>query len=174
MNDFLGNPYIGNFVDQFLKTHIKYHLLFLIYFFNFIYLILKRGGGSEREGEKHWCERETSISCLSFVPQPWTKSTTQACALTGNRTGDLSGHGTMLNQLSHTVQSPPAILNSFYWPYFFLLKPYTLKFSKHCNFSVKFWSKENFRLKFLLWMLPTIHDSIIFLSLKLLLLLVGF
>lgn len=28
MNYLLGNPYIENFVDHFLKIHIKYHLLF--------------------------------------------------------------------------------------------------------------------------------------------------
>lgn len=31
-----------------------------------------------------------------------TEPITQACALAGNRTGELSGHRMMLNQLSHT------------------------------------------------------------------------
>ena len=45
----------------------------------------------EREGERerHRCEKETSIGCLSYVPQPGTEPATQARALTGNRTLDL-------------------------------------------------------------------------------------
>ena len=48
----------------------------------------------EREGEKHQCERETPIGCLSFALQPGTEPVTQACALTGNRTPDPLVHGT--------------------------------------------------------------------------------
>ena len=39
-------------------------------------------------GEKHRCERETLTGCLWHVPLPETEPATQACALTGNRTGD--------------------------------------------------------------------------------------
>ena len=76
-----------------------------IFIFN---LILERE--EEREVEKHWCEREALISCLLHAPQPGTKPTTQACALTGNWTGDLLVCGTMPNQLSHTGQG----WNSFF------------------------------------------------------------
>ena len=43
----------------------------ICYFYLFIYLFLERGEGreEEREGEKHWCARETSIGCLSYAPQ---------------------------------------------------------------------------------------------------------
>ena len=68
------------------------------------YLFRERGREGEREGEKHRCERETYIGCLSYAPQPGTKPATQACALIENQTSDLSLCGTMPNQLSHTGQ----------------------------------------------------------------------
>ena len=37
-------------------------------------------------------------------PQPGTWPATQACALTGNQTSDLSVHRLVLNPLSHTTQ----------------------------------------------------------------------
>ena len=43
----------------------------------------REGKGGEREGEKHWCERETSISWLSSAPWPGPDPATQACGLTG-------------------------------------------------------------------------------------------
>ena len=52
----------------------------------------------EREGEKHKYEKETLIGCLL------TESATQARALTGNRTSDLSLCGMMPYQLSRTLQ----------------------------------------------------------------------
>ena len=57
-----------------------------------------RGREGERESEKHRCERETSISCLLYTCQG-TEPATQVCALTGNRTSDLSVCGTTPNQL---------------------------------------------------------------------------
>ena len=45
-------------------------------FFNykdFLQLFLERGEGREKQGEKHQCERETSISCLSREPQTRTE-----------------------------------------------------------------------------------------------------
>ena len=50
----------------------------------------------EREGEKHWCERETRISCLSHVPQQEIEPITQAYALTGNWTHILLFYEMML------------------------------------------------------------------------------
>ena len=85
-----------------LKSHTKLINDFLnIYFI----LFLEREGGREKAGEKHPCEREISIDCLPSVPWPGTEPATQAHALTGNQTGELSLCGTMPNQLSHTSQS---------------------------------------------------------------------
>ena len=51
-----------------------------------------RGGREgEREGERHRCEREALVSA-----QPGTKPATQACAVTGDQTWDLSVYGMML------------------------------------------------------------------------------
>ena len=58
----------------------------------------------EREGETLGCERETSIDCLWYASRPGTKPATQACALTGDRTCDLSLCGWTRNPLNHTSQ----------------------------------------------------------------------
>ena len=44
--------------------------LWVFEFFKIIYLFIFRemGRQGEREGEKHWCARDTSISCLSHAP----------------------------------------------------------------------------------------------------------
>ena len=68
-----GNPSYLNSIYQevfFLKILLNY--------------FRERGKEKEREGKKHRCLRETSISCLLHVPQPGTMPTTQACALTRN------------------------------------------------------------------------------------------
>ena len=72
--------------------------LFTLSFFfpKILFIFRERGREGEREGEKHWCVRETSISCLSHA-QPRTWPATQVCALTGNQTSDLLVWGTMLN-----------------------------------------------------------------------------
>ena len=74
--------------------------------FNFLLLFIfrRRGREGKREGEKHQYEREMSIGCLSRAFQPGTEPATQACALTGNQTWDLSLCGMTPNQLSHTSQ----------------------------------------------------------------------
>ena len=61
-------------------------------------------------GEKHSCVRKALIGCLSNVPWLGTGPSTQACALTGNRTGDLLLYGTTFNQLGHAGQGPTPIL----------------------------------------------------------------
>ena len=56
-------------------------------------LILERGEGMEKEGKKHQCERETSISCFYALhqgPNP------QPRHVHWNRTRDLSAYRTML------------------------------------------------------------------------------
>ena len=49
-------------------------------------------------------ERNTHLLPLAH-PQPGTWPILQACALTGNRTGDLSVHRPALNPLSHTARA---------------------------------------------------------------------
>ena len=70
----------------------------MVIFFN-IYLFLERGEGSEKK-------RESNINVLlplvCFLLGTWP--TTQACALTGNLTGDSLVHRLALNPLSHTSQ----------------------------------------------------------------------
>ena len=74
-------------------------------FFNIYLFIKERGWEGEREGEE--CQLVASLT----RPLPGTGPATQACALTGNGTGDpslLQGDG----QLSHTgqgTQSPPEL-----------------------------------------------------------------
>ena len=87
---------------------------------DFIYLLLERGEGKEKE--KHWCGRETSIGYLPYVPPPETELATQACALTGNQTGNLPLCGTMSHQLSHTVQG---------WSALYCLGPFCRSFLSH-------------------------------------------
>ena len=84
----------------------QFHFISLLLFL-FIYLfifILERGGGGGRKRERKTLTWETSIGCLPNTPWPGTKPATQACALTRNRTGDLSVCRMMPNQLSHTGQ----------------------------------------------------------------------
>ena len=74
-----------------------------IFFKDFIYF-QREGSEGEREGEKHRCERETLLGCLSYTPQPGIEPATQACALTGNQAGDSLLCRTTPNPLSHTGQ----------------------------------------------------------------------
>ena len=55
-----------------------------------IYLFLERGKGKDRH-----LERKTGRH-IDHAPQPETWPTTQACALPGNRTSDLSQEGDSL------------------------------------------------------------------------------
>ena len=66
-------------LSKYLTLCTRLIFLFIKRFYQFF---LERG----REGEKHQCEGETSIGCLSYVPQPGTEPATQTCAQTGNRT----------------------------------------------------------------------------------------
>ena len=65
-------------------------MLFFFLFKKKILFIYSREKGSkgEREGAKHQCVRDTSIT----RPHQGTWPATQACALTRNRTGDLLVH----------------------------------------------------------------------------------
>ena len=66
------------------------------FYIYFVFDFWERVREGEREGKK------TSIGCFPYAPQG-TKPD-WACALTRNRTGDLSVHGMMPNWLSHTSQ----------------------------------------------------------------------
>ena len=54
-----------------------------------------RGKRREGERERHECERETCIICLSYTPPPEINPTLYVCALTGNWTHNLSVYGTL-------------------------------------------------------------------------------
>ena len=70
---------------------------------DFIYLFLERGEGREKERERNMCERNINQLPLTR-PQLGTWRATQACALTGNQTGDLLVCRLVLDPLSHTNQ----------------------------------------------------------------------
>ena len=71
-----------------------------MYFLIFYFLIyLERGEGKEKERE-----RNINVWLPLTCPLLGTWPTTQACALTGNRTGDPLVHGLVFNPLSHTSQ----------------------------------------------------------------------
>ena len=67
------------------------------------YLFLERGEGREKERGRNINVREM-VSCLSHTPPLGTWPATQACALAGSGTGNLSFHRPALNPLSHTSQ----------------------------------------------------------------------
>ena len=70
---------------------------------DFIYLFLERGGGRGKQREEtSICER--NINWLLLVPQLGTWPTTQACALTGNWTGNILVCRMAPKPLSHTSQ----------------------------------------------------------------------
>ena len=70
----------------------------------FLYLFLERGREAKREGEKH---NQLPLAC----PQQETWASTQAYALTGNRTGDPLVHRMTPNPLSHTSQGSQFIFH---------------------------------------------------------------
>ena len=72
---------------------------------DFIYLFLEKGREKKRE-------RNINVWLPLVHPLLETWCTTQACALTGNRTGDPLVHRPALNPLSHTSQGQKS--HSFY------------------------------------------------------------
>ena len=69
------------------------------FFKDFIYLIFREGEGWEKESE-----RNINVGLTPTHPSLGTWSTTQACALTRNRTTDPLVYRLALNPLSHISQ----------------------------------------------------------------------
>ena len=69
---------------------------------DFIYLILERKEGREKERERNIYVRKRERNINLLVPQMGTEPAMQAYALTGNRTGDLLLCGMTPNQLSRS------------------------------------------------------------------------
>ena len=84
--------------------YIKSHsILYLYLFFNRFYLFLGREEGREKEREISVCQ-ENIHQLLLECSQMGTWPTTQACALTRNRTSNALVRRPALNPLSHTSQ----------------------------------------------------------------------
>ena len=81
------------------KAELVVGLFFFFFFLDFIYLFLERGEGKEKERE--W---NIDVWLPLLRPQLGTWSTTQACALAGNRTSDPLVHRPAPNPLSYTSQ----------------------------------------------------------------------
>ena len=75
------------------------NIYLFIYLFVYLFIYFQRKGRGEGKRGK-----ETLITYLSHALEPGAEPTPQACALTGNRTGDPSLCETALIQLSHTGQ----------------------------------------------------------------------
>ena len=88
---------------------------FLFFFKDFIYLLLERGEGKEKERE-----RNSSVWLPLARPPLGNWPTTQACALTGNRTSDPLVRRLVLNPLSHTSQGQFCMFFKKYFTYLFL------------------------------------------------------
>ena len=113
--------YLYIFIYIHTHTHIyKLYMYNKIYIFwvlsSFIYLFLKilfilfLDRGEQKEKER---ERNISVWLLLVHPPLGTWPTTQACALTGNRTSDF-GSQPALNPLSYTSQGQSVILLTYF------------------------------------------------------------
>ena len=105
---FIAQPLLWLNLGPIILT-FNYPTVNLLFFFHphlrTCLLIWREGkGGRERGREKHWCEREASIGCLSYVPWLGTDPATQARALIGIELATFQFTGRCSNQLSHTCQ----------------------------------------------------------------------
>ena len=106
---------------EYLPGYCDYFIFYFISFHFTLFYLIERGWEGEEEGEKHGCERETTV-CLMQALVLGTQPTAQACALTRNGTGDLSVCRTPPIQLSH---ASPGDSDSFF---FFFLRFYLFIF----------------------------------------------
>ena len=83
-----------------IQVHVSWIQTLLSFLIFYLFIFRERGREREREREKHQCV------VASHTPPTGgtTWVATQACAMTGNRTGDPLVHGLVLNPLSHTSQ----------------------------------------------------------------------
>ena len=78
---------------------ILVYILFFFFFLKILLIYLERGEGKEKERE-----RKINVWLLLKCPQLGIWPATQACALTGNRTGNPLIRTPALNPLSYTSQ----------------------------------------------------------------------
>ena len=83
--------------------------LFYFIFLKILFIFSKRGRKGEREGEKHWCERETLISCLLHTPNWGPGLQPRHVPWLGIETTTFWCIGWCSNQLSH----PARVIVSF-------------------------------------------------------------
>ena len=95
--------------DSFFFSSLKTQVLkFLLFFFkDFIYIFLERG----KERNINVQEKHNLVASHMLPARSWP--TTQACALTGNQTGDLSFLRPALNPLSHASQASRFLKRQF-------------------------------------------------------------
>ena len=75
-------------------------------------LILERQRDRETSRERHWCERETSIVCLLYVPQLWIEPATYECALNQDQTCTFMCIEQCSKWLSHPARAHPCFLGN--------------------------------------------------------------
>ena len=69
MYTYLGQVYVVKGTDFVSRETSGWKSRFSIHCNNFyLFIFRERGREGEREGEKHWCVRDTSIGCLSNAP----------------------------------------------------------------------------------------------------------
>ena len=93
------------YIDLVFVIYIEFNFVEFIHFFkkDFIYLLLMRGEGREKERERNNNVQEIDQLPLAHL-QLGTWLTTQACALTENRTSNPLAHRLTFNPLSHSSQ----------------------------------------------------------------------
>ena len=99
----------------FVKFNINFTIfkhLFPIFQYLKILFIFRERGKEGKKGEKLRCVLEKHLSVLTRH-QLGTWPTTQACAVTVNRTNDLSVLTPALNLLSHSSQDPFSNIHTF-------------------------------------------------------------
>ena len=123
------------FSDLFVtfSTIMLSRFIHILFYFIFKFIFRERRRKGDRKGEKHQC------AVASWASPTGTWPTSQACALTGNQTGDPLVHRPALSPLSHTSQGDSSMLYHVSVPHsFLLLKLLHCAYIPHCviHFSV--------------------------------------